>query len=743
MSPSNMSSKHPRAFLLVILGLVFLAVPPARAQDIDTVVSPANRKPATIADQISDPNERAAFLALYQHKDPPEMLAKAQSFLEKFPQSAFLAQAYDIAARSSFDLGHFKEGLDFARQSLAFLPENPLLLVSVADVQSKQKLNEDAVSNALQAVEYLDRFSRPAAVEKREWPGLKRRLKASAYFAMGRALLAEALNSLDREKHAALLQQSEVSLTRARSLDPENSEIAYLLGLARVSSGNFNLAASDFGAVYKGGGSLAAKALENLKAIYKAQKPGQPAGFDDFVAKLENDRPPDASPAEPRSTPPMSEYAGSEACKSCHGGVYRSWSRSGMSKMFRPYAAENIAGDFEKNNEFFLGDDEIYRGGELKIVPGENRTPYAKMIVRDGRHCFSIRQSDGRWHDYPVDYTIGSKWQQAYATKLPNGEIKVFPIQYNVITKQWINFWKIIDDAGSPRADLRNWENFDPTTTYQTNCAICHTSQLRDLNGGDPPSISREFREPGIDCEMCHGPSKSHINAMDNGDTYNKGPLDPPVDFAKLNNRDFIGICSQCHMQSALRVPGPHGELNYSRTGEFFMRYESIPFGEFSRKGFYKDGQFRQTTFIVESLERSQCFLKGQVTCANCHNPHSHDEISNLTSLKFPKEPDRMCTGCHTQFQESSATVAHTHHAPQSEGSRCISCHMPKIMDAVLMRARTHQIDSIPNADLTLRFGQEESPNACLLCHTQEDARWVKSEMLKWKTGAPESKGAN
>jgi hypothetical protein len=64
-------------------------------------------------------------------------------------------------------------------------------------------------------------------------------------------------------------------------------------------------------------------------------------------------------------------------------------------------------------------------------------------------------------------------------------------------------------------------------------------------------------------------------------------------------------------------------------------------------------------------------------------------------------------------------------------------------MDAVLMRARTHQIDSIPNADLTLRFGQEESPNACLLCHTQEDARWVKSEMLKWKTGAPESKGAN
>jgi predicted CXXCH cytochrome family protein len=321
---------------------------------------------------------------------------------------------------------------------------------------------------------------------------------------------------------------------------------------------------------------------------------------------------------------------------------------------------------------------------------------------------------------------------------LPNGEIKVFPIQYNAVTQTWVNFWKIIDGPGSARADLRHWEDFDPATTYQTNCAVCHTSQLHDLDGGATPGIHREFREPGIDCEMCHGPSQRHIAAMDNGDTYNKGPLDPPVDFAKISNRDFISICSQCHMQSALRVPGPHGEINYSRTGDFFMHYESIPLGEFSRKGFYKDGGFRQTTFIVESLERSQCFLKGQVTCATCHNPHSHDESTNRTSLKFPDDPDRMCTGCHTQFQEKSAAAAHSHHSPGSEGSRCIGCHMPKIMDAVLMRARTHKIDSIPNADLTLQFGQEESPNACLLCHAQKDAQWAKTAMRQWKPGAGE-----
>ena len=739
-----------RSFLAGILGLTIAAAVLTRAQDIDTVVSPRNRSPATIADQINDPAERAAFLVLYQHRDPAQMLADAQAFLAKFPQSAFLAQAYEVAARSSFDSGRYRDGLDYARQSLAFLPENPLLLVSVADVESQQKLNDDAISTARQALEYLDRFSRPATVEERDWPDLKRKLKAGALFAVGRALLAQALDAAVPEKRAALLNQSAEALLQARTLNPADPEIAYLLGLARVSSGNLNLAASDFAEVCKSGGAFAPKALDNLKAIYKRLKPGQPAGFEDFLAHLEAQPPADVSSATAAVTPSpvappqtaLSDYAGSAACKSCHGGIYRAWSQSGMSKMFRPYATPNVIGDFEKNNEYFLGDDEIYRDGALKIVPGPDRKPYAKMTIRDGRHFFSIQQSNGQWHSYPVDYTIGSKWQQAYATKLPNGEIKVFPIQYNAAAKRWVNFWKIIDDPGSPRADLRHWENFDPATTYQTNCAVCHTSQLTDLTGGDPPGIHREFREPGIDCEMCHGPSQRHIAAMENGDASNNAPLDPPVDFAKIGNRDFIAICSQCHMQSALRVPGPHGEINYSRTGAFFMRYESIPLGEFSRKGFYKDGGFRQTTFIVESLQRSQCFLKGQVTCAACHNPHSHDESANLTSLKYPDDPDRMCTGCHTQFQEKSAAAAHTHHSPDSEGSRCVGCHMPKIMDAVLMRARTHKIDSTPNADLTLRFGEEESPNACLLCHAQKDAQWVKAAMQQWKAGAGVRSGA-
>ena len=60
---------------------------------------------------------------------------------------------------------------------------------------------------------------------------------------------------------------------------------------------------------------------------------------------------------------------------------------------------------------------------------------------------------------YPVDYTIGSKWQQAYATKLPNGQIHVFPIQYNVREKKWLNYWKSLDGPNTERSDPRTLKN--------------------------------------------------------------------------------------------------------------------------------------------------------------------------------------------------------------------------------------------------------------------------------------------
>ena len=115
-----------------------------------------------------------------------------------------------------------------------------------------------------------------------------------------------------------------------------------------------------------------------------------------------------------------------------------------MSKMLRPYSPQNVIGDFQNDNEFYLEDEAPYRRGTAESPNSQGRMLFARMVIRDGRHYFDIQQSDGKLHTYPVDYTIGSKFQQAYATRQPNGEIHVFPIQYSALQKRWINYWKII-----------------------------------------------------------------------------------------------------------------------------------------------------------------------------------------------------------------------------------------------------------------------------------------------------------
>ena len=718
----------------LLCSLIFLA-----AQDIDSVPSSRKRNLVSIADEIADPAERYAFLQLFKPAAPAEIRARAEAFSSRFPQSAFLAQAYEVAARSCFDLGAYELGLSYSQQSLALLPENPLLLVPVADVEARQNLNSAAIAHAREALDDLDRFAGPASVRDEDWPDVKRQLKSTANFAKGRALLQAALTQPEGETRRELLKSSEASLLEALHFNKQDLEIAYVLGLSQLSFGKAKEASTSFAAVYRGGSDLAPKALDNLRTIYRLLYPNPTISFETFLQQA-SDRwtialrdSSQATGNKSHAAPVAMAYFGSDSCRSCHAEIYKSWSESGMAKMLRPYAPQNVVGDFKNNNEFYLGDETDYRGGNFERKPGRDRHLFARMDLRQDRHYFAILQSDGTWHSYPVDYTIGSKFEQAYATKLPNGEIHVFPIQYNVPHKQWINFWKVIDGPGSQRADPRTWERLDASTSYQAICAVCHTSQLRNAKGGGFDVNDVEFKEPGIGCEMCHGPSGGHVIEMSEHDYQPKEPLDPPVNFHKIDSRTSVAICAQCHMQSAIRNSGPDGELNYVSSVEFFGNRLRQPLAEFSRKGFYKDGRFRQTTFIVEALERSQCFKKAELSCGNCHDPHSRDSASNPTSLKFRNEPDQMCTGCHSQFRNAAALSRHSHHPAESEGSRCVSCHMPRIMDALLFRARYHQIDDIPNAEMTKRFGQEESPNACLLCHAEKDAEWAGQQLSNWK----------
>src|SRR5947207_743937 len=293
------------------------------AQDIDSVPSLQKRNLASIADEIGDSAERSAFLQLFKPDSSGEMRARAEAFLARFPQSGFLAQAYELAARGCFDLTEYEQGLGYAQQSLALLPENPLLLVPVADVEARRNLNSAAIDHADEALGDLDRFARAASVREEDWPNVKQRLKSTANFAKGRALLQEALAQPAGEGRKQLLKKSEAALLDAQHFNYQDLEIAYVLGLAQFSSGRSLEASSNFAASYRGGGELAPKALESLQSIYRLLYPNSTVSFDTFVqhagdrwaTALQNSK--QSIDRKVPARPATMSYFGSDSCRAC------------------------------------------------------------------------------------------------------------------------------------------------------------------------------------------------------------------------------------------------------------------------------------------------------------------------------------------------------------------------------------------------------------------------------------------
>ncbi len=675
---------------------------------------------STILDEIQDLGERKAFVALFERRNPEERRKVAENFLKHYPQSSFLSQAYEIAAKASIDLGDNKAALQFGRESLRLLPENPLLLVPLADIQIREDEAAEATQNARMALDYLDRFVGPSVFSGKEWTALARELRASSLYILARATTAEGLTAAGGER-AVKLKEAEELASKAWRLEASNSAIAYLLGLIRLARGEQKEAAIALAATCRQDGSLKAKAEEHLRAIYAHWPSKPPQGFDEFIRNLEaaaeTPRLELETAGGPRETGGVAPaYAGSRSCESCHAREYAGWQNTGHGRMLRPYEFANVFGDFNKAT---------YADETGKVV--------ARMTHDEAQHYFETLDTEDRWHRYRVDYTIGVKWQQTYATRLPNGEIQVFPLQYNRLEKRWVAFWKMIDTPKSERGNVVNFSRHSSDTAYLAHCGACHTSQLRLTKFVAPEAKDLVFAEPGINCEMCHGPGGEHVASMRSAKPGYSPSLKLQVEFSKITSRDYVAICAQCHLQSAILSLGPEGEFNYRYLPDtFYVHYQSRPYTEFALRAFYKDGRFRLITWAVESFLRSKCFLEGGAHCGHCHDFHPSDS-KNDRALKFLDRPDQMCLQCHPAY--AAKLEAHTRHQAKSEGSRCTACHMPKIMNSVMFKTMTHQLDDIPDAEMTARFGQKESPNACLICHPDRDIAWLRQELNKWREG--------
>jgi len=679
--------------------LWLLLVSPAAAQQVDTANGPNPVRTASIFDEIQDSKERSLFKELWDTADPQQGRQRAIDFVARYPRSVVLRETYEQAARASAMLGDDEAAIEWGKRALRLLPENPLLLTMIADLAARHGQHELAETSGRQALRYLERALPPAAISPAAWPQVRDGLRNLADFALGRT--AE-----EQGRYA----DAERWLLDALRVKRNDYVALYALGVARNGRKDPDAAAPCFAEVMRAAnGALGEAARRELHEVYAAKTRSQ--SFEEFAASQRLSVPPAATP---RASPPGA-YAGSAACRPCHAAEFRNWQATGMAKMFRPYSEGEVMGRFS---------GEEILGGSVR-AGAENSQRFIEL--RDG--------DSGKWKRYRVDALIGSKWQQAYASQLPDGRLAVLPIQYSKVEGGWVNYWKIVDGS-SERSDIAHFQGTPEGALYQRDCAPCHTSQLRYDGGGASPATA-QFREGGIDCEMCHGPSQAHADAMRRGSHAGPGTTsgaEPPVDFRKIPAEQSVAICEQCHMQSLAHEPEAGGAVNYSQTtGPFYRAYSIHLLSDYSHKVFYADGRFRATTFIGEAFERSRCFREGGGTCVSCHNPHPDDPDGNQKSLKFAPDSDQMCLQCHQSIRDHPER--HTRHALGSEASRCVSCHMPRNMDALLFRARSHQIDEIPDAEMTARFGESDSPNACLTCHRDKDIRWLAASMAAWRGG--------
>jgi hypothetical protein len=108
------------ARLLLLLCMV------AEAQQIDIAGrSKRGVGAASLFDEIQDARERNDFRDLWQTRDGAKQKQLALAFVEKYPRSILLEEAYEVGARGCAALGEDAAALEWARRSLRLTPKNP------------------------------------------------------------------------------------------------------------------------------------------------------------------------------------------------------------------------------------------------------------------------------------------------------------------------------------------------------------------------------------------------------------------------------------------------------------------------------------------------------------------------------------------------------------------------------------------------------------------------------------------
>lgn len=426
-------------------------------------------------------------------------------------------------------------------------------------------------------------------------------------------------------------------------------------------------------------------------------------------------RPAALTPSSPSGPPPIDygsgEYLGSAACARCHETISASWKDSIHIQMTRPIAEAHVIGDFS---------------------PGTHLEKYGRayrMSQRAGRYVIAVSHQGGSFEEFEVHYTLGVNRFQGYLSKRPDGRIYVLPVFWHRETNQWIDYKEITPLPVDTTHEFRQ--------IWNVNCFNCHATNLRQNFDVETRTYDTSWTEMGIGCEACHGPGAAHVALMK---AWEANPSAKPAYESSARNRELGALlrifspksadkrqvfdaCAYCHGNKTNHFVGMKPGDRYEDYAMPFLVSQPIP-REDPQGDFWPDG--RPNRFNrPQALMQSGCFSKGQATCTSCHTIHG---AKHPHSLKVEEaRTDLLCTQCHQQHI-GPKLQAHTRHAVNSPGSRCVGCHMSNVNWRMQLRRLDHSF-APPVPEMTARYGV---PDACTTCHDDKPPEWAARTMDVW-----------
>jgi predicted CXXCH cytochrome family protein len=446
-----------------------------------------------------------------------------------------------------------------------------------------------------------------------------------------------------------------------------------------------------------------------------------------------SDRARDAELPKPRAE----GFAGSSSCRACHVEAHASWHASWHRTMTQAVAPMTVLADFDgRRLPHADGEHAVERRGDEFFV----WMPDANWLLDRAAGGFAETERAMQMQWQRVVMSTGAHNMQLYwVAAAPGRRLVAFPFTWVVEAQTWV---------ANESTLLRPHE---PHVVYSWNevCLQCHA-----VAGAPEMSQTRvetEVAELGIACEACHGPARAHVEAQRNPlrryALHLRGEASDIVHPGRLADAASSEICGQCHSASVFADHATWlGRGSDYRAGAALHEAARVvrhPLRadlawlddlldedpDYLATRFWGDGMIRISGREYNGLLESPCAVDPEFGCLSCHEMHGDSPDDQLRDIAR-SDDDRQCTQCHEDLE----SVAHTRHAAESSGSRCVNCHMPHTTYGLTKAIRSHQISS-PSAGETLAVGRI---NACNACHLDRSLAWTASELERgWQVAPP------